>query len=74
MYSPMGVLDDSVYLLEKKTLPLSPKSLVAALAIGEWQESVSKPSPGPLRVLRVYQNLMHNKWVIMVNVCNEGER
>lgn len=50
------------------------ESLVAAVAIGEVQGSAPKPTLGPLKVLRVFHNVMHDKWVIMINVQNEAQR
>ncbi|MPC34409.1 hypothetical protein E2C01_027796 [Portunus trituberculatus] len=38
------------------------------------KENVPPQSPNPLKVQRVYHKLIHDKWVVGVNVTNEGEK
>lgn len=54
------------------------RTLVPALNVEEREggskENVAPQYPNPLKVQRVYHKLVHNKWVVGVNVTNEGER
>lgn len=56
----------------------SPKSLVPALTVerrkDEQKESIPLLPPNPLTVQRVYHKLVHDKWVVGVNVVNDGEQ
>ncbi|XP_045108865.1 uncharacterized protein LOC123503286 isoform X2 [Portunus trituberculatus] len=54
------------------------RTLVPTLNIEEREtrskENVPPQSPNPLKVQRVYHKLIHDKWVVGVNVTNEGEK
>ena len=56
----------------------SPKTLMPTLTEEEGEakskENVPTQSPNPLKVQRVHHKLIHDKWVVGVNVANEGER
>lgn len=53
------------------------ESLVPALTVQNRKddpESVPSLSPNPLKVLRVYHKLVHDKWVVGINVINDGDQ